>query len=70
MFFLGSFLASVFLHASFSAAAPSANSQDALFGCLRNKGYGLETSSNANYGNDRAAYNRRLSYKPVAIVFP
>jgi len=51
-------------------AAPSAGSQTALFNCLKNKGYNLETVSNANYASDSAAFNRRLSFQPVALVFP
>lgn len=51
-------------------AAPSAGSQTALFNCLKNKGYDLETISNSNYAADSAAFNRRLSFQPVALVFP
>ena len=51
-------------------AAPAAGDQTALFNCLKNKGYNLETVSNPNYSADSAAFNRRLKFQPVAIVFP
>jgi hypothetical protein len=56
--------------AAFTYAAPNAGSQTALFNCLKNKGYDLETISNSNYAADSAAFNRRLSFQPVALVFP
>lgn len=56
--------------AHFVFAAPSSGSPDALYGCLRNKGYNLETISNPNYAADSAAFNRRLSFQPIALVYP
>ena len=66
MFFIAALLACI----QFIGVASAAGSQTALFNCLKNKGYNLETISNANYPTDSAAFNRRLTFQPVAIVFP
>jgi hypothetical protein len=48
----------------------AAGDQNALFNCLKNKGYNLETITNPNFSTDTAAFNRRLKFQPVAVVFP
>ncbi|KZS95586.1 FAD-binding domain-containing protein [Sistotremastrum niveocremeum HHB9708] len=42
----------------------------ALWSCLSGKGWDLETISNPNFTADSLAFNRRLSFEPVAIVSP
>lgn len=52
----------------FASAASSDGSRAALYSCL--KEFDLETLFSPNYTNDSAAFNRRLAFKPVALVFP
>ncbi|KAG8691326.1 hypothetical protein FRC11_004971 [Ceratobasidium sp. 423] len=46
--------------------------RDAFTDCLLNgsPSGAVVTPSSSNYGSTRAAFNQRLSFKPVAIVFP
>jgi hypothetical protein len=57
----------------FVSAASSQGDPEQLYKCLRTRdkgGYELETPKDANYTKDRAAFNQRLSFEPVALVFP
>jgi hypothetical protein len=56
--------------AAFAQAVPNAENTTDLIDCLTNKGYTPETMSDPNYNDDSAAFNRRLSFQPVALVYP
>jgi hypothetical protein len=55
-----------------SGATLDIERRDAFSDCLSNgsPSGAVVTSSSSNYGSARAAFNRRLSFKPAAIVFP
>jgi hypothetical protein len=63
-------LLSTILSLSLAAFAHAASTPTGLLKCLQSKGYTPETMSDPNYNNDSAAFNRRLTFQPVALVYP
>lgn len=67
MYFPTTFLLSL---TAFAYAAPSSGNPTDLISCLKSKGYHPETMSDPDYSTDSAAFNQRLTFKPIALVYP
>ena len=60
----------IFLLIFLSACLVSSVASASLDACLTSANLHPVTSSSSAYGADSLAFNRRLSYKPAAIIFP
>lgn len=64
------FLGLLLISSGLPAPAGANTTVSVLSSCLSSANLQTVTSSSSAYAADTLAYNRRLSYKPIAVVFP